>query len=195
SKDRKVFSQLSGVSLKARVSLEKVAFTDDMLFTHKGLSGPAILQISSHWKEGDEITIDLLPETNILDKMKSKKRGSGKVMIKNFLSGFMPQRLAFTFCEKRSLNKNLADYSDDKMNEICNALHQWKLMPAGTEGFSKAEATLGGVDTADISSKNMESHKVEGLYFIGEVVDVVGELGGYNLHWAWASGFAAGKYV
>ncbi len=191
--DIRHFSQLSGVSVKADVACKGRHFNGMILFTHRGLSGPAILQISSIWEKGTGITMNLFPDFDIY-KLFMKERGR-RVEMKNLLSGVMPGRLAHTLCERYIQSKSMNQYSDKELREIAGMLNNWTVMPAGTEGYEKAEVTRGGVDTEELSSKTMEAKKVSGFFFIGEVVDVTGQLGGYNLHWAWASGYAAGQYV
>lgn len=191
----KVFKELSGISVKCRVSCGNTSFTDDMLFTHKGLSGPAILQISSYWQNGETIKIDLFTEKDIYNLLLKKKDSSGKVLVKNYLSKFLTKRLSEIWCQKNKLDKNIASYSDQELKNIAANLHKWEVLPSGTAGFEKAEATRGGIDTKEISSKTMQTSKTPGLFFIGEVLDVVGHLGGYNLHWAWASGHTAGQFA
>jgi predicted Rossmann fold flavoprotein len=190
--DKKAFGKLAGISFPASVSCDKTTFSDDILFTHTGLSGPAILQISSYWDKGVPITIDTLPGMDIFADMTAKKKVSPKSHIKNFLYGYLSKRFAEAWCKKMGISKSFDQCSDREIKRIATDLHEWKLVPSDTEGYNKAHATRGGVDTADISSKTMESRKVKGLYFVGEVLDVVGHLGGYNLQWAWASGYAAG---
>jgi predicted Rossmann fold flavoprotein len=189
----KAFSEISGVSIDSIVSCNGTSFRENILFTHNGLSGPAILQISSYWDEGDAIRINLLPEQNI-EKLIEENRSS-KMMLDNFLSQFLPKRFvdiwSMMYFKPKSLNK----LSANEIKKIAEMLHYWVLIPSGTEGFGKAEVTKGGVDTGELSSKTMECKKINGLYFIGEVVDVTGWLGGYNFQWAWASGFAAGEYA
>jgi len=191
--DIRHFSKLSGVSVEADVACNGRHFKGMILFTHRGLSGPAILQVSSIWEKGNGINMNLFPDFDIYELF-MKERGR-KVEMKNLLSGVMPGRLAHTLCERYIQSKPMNQYSDKELREIASMLHNWTVMPAGTEGYEKAEVTVGGVDTEELSSKTMEAKKVHGLYFIGEVIDVTGQLGGYNLHWAWASGYAAGQYV
>jgi predicted Rossmann fold flavoprotein len=191
--DKKVFGQLAGVSLACTVTCAGRTFRGSVLFTHKGLSGPAALQASLAWEPGLPLTIDLLPDTDLLGTFAAKRRS--RIEMHNLLSGLLPKRLAQTWCQHRIVSKPLDQTSDRELQEIAKGLHAWEMVPKGTEGYATAEATAGGVDTDELSSKTMEAHKVPGLYFIGEVVDVTGELGGYNLHWAWASGHAAGQYA
>ncbi len=191
--DRKLAGELSGVSFPAAVSYGSKVFRGDVLFTHKGLSGPAILQISSYWNPGDVININLLPDTDAYELFMARRQG--RMEMHNLLSEFLPRRFAHKWCEMYIQSKPLNQYSDKELKVIAQQIHNWTVKPAGTEGYKTAEVTLGGIDTDELSSKTMEAKKASGLYFIGEVVDVTGQLGGYNLHWAWASGFAAGQYV
>jgi len=193
--DREHYSKLSGVSFSGRVSLKKRRFDGDVLFTHRGLTGPAVLQISSYWNDGDELMIDIFPNIDIHSLILDKRDNSGKMLIKNFLTQHINKSFAHTLCEIHDLSEQLNSYSEKKLQNICKELHEWRITPAGTEGYRRAHAMKGGVDTKDISSKTMESKKVKGLYFIGEVLDVVGHLGGYNLQWAWSSGFTAGQHA
>ncbi|MEO8446135.1 MAG: NAD(P)/FAD-dependent oxidoreductase [bacterium] len=190
---RKIFSELSGISVDAVVSCGNASFRENILFTHKGLSGPAILQISSYMKEGESVIIDLLPEENFYELLIENSKSKTELI--NFLSAFFSKRFAEIFCKTYFISKPLTQYSHKEFKIISDSIHNWKITPSGTEGFDKAEVTLGGVDTDELSSKTMESKNVKGLYFIGEVIDVTGWLGGYNFQWAWASGFAAGQYV
>ncbi len=189
----KRFKELSGISIDSIVSCNNRQFRGNILFTHRGLSGPAILHISLYWNTGDNLTINLLPEMDIY-KIFMLKRQS-KMKVNNLLSQYLPDRFSNTFCETYTESKMLNQYSDKELRNIAHQIHNWTITPSGTEGFKKAEVTLGGVDTKELSSRTMEANKVPGLYFIGEVVDVTGQLGGYNLHWAWASGYTAGQYV
>lgn len=187
------FGQLSGISVDSYVSYGKTGFRENILFTHRGLSGPAILQISSYCRNNESISVNLLPELNFYDILKSNS-GSRSLLV-NFLSEYFPKRFAQSFCEKYLPAKSLNQLTEKELKEISDKLHNWHIIVKGSEGFSKAEVTCGGIDTDELSSKTMESKKVKGLYFIGEVVDVTGWLGGYNFQWAWASGFAAGQFV
>jgi predicted Rossmann fold flavoprotein len=193
ARDAALFRELSGISLEAKVSCGRKEFTGSILFTHRGLSGPAILQISSYWKDGETITIDLLPhaEAAVILEAKSKTR----MRLHTLLSGFLPLRFARIWCEMQAPSKPIVQYTEKELQTIAHCLHHWEVLPGGTEGYGKAEVTVGGVDTEELSSKTMEAKKVQGLYFVGEVVDVTGQLGGYNLQWAWASGFTAGQYA
>lgn len=192
-KDLSIFKNLSGMSLAATVSLERMSFHENILFTHKGLSGPAILQASSYWRAGKPIRIDLVPGIDIFTILKNHQ--GKKIALKNLLMDFLPARLAETLCAHIFKNKPLNQYSLKELREIAHLLGDWKIIPKGTEGYARAEVTVGGIDTSELSSKTMEVKKVPGLYFVGEVVDVTGHLGGYNFQWAWSSGFAAGQYA
>ncbi|TAL26981.1 MAG: NAD(P)/FAD-dependent oxidoreductase [Nitrospirae bacterium] len=192
-KDISTFAELSGISINASVSCNNKEFLGDILFTHRGLSGPAILQISSYWNQGDAININLLPAMNVYELFLSKRES--KMEIKNFLSRYLPKRFAQRWCDLYIQAKPICSYTEKELKGIAHKLHNWEIKPKETEGYKKAEVTLGGIDTGELSSKTMEAKKVAGLYFIGEVIDVTGQLGGYNLHWAWASGYAAGQYA
>lgn len=189
----KTYIELSGLSIDSIVTCNNISFGENILFTHKGLSGPAILQISSYWNEGDEVIIDLFPYIDIVSLIEESK--PNKTELLNVLAKIFPKRFAEKWCELNFPTKPVNRLSEKEIIQISEMLHNWKIIPKGTEGFGKAEVTKGGVDTDELSSKTMESKKVKGLYFIGEVVDVTGWLGGYNFQWAWASGFAAGQYV
>lgn len=183
---------LSGIALPVTISSNGKHFTENMLFTHKGISGPVVLQISAHWKKGDSIEIDLLPYASIEESI---KEAGSKPLLKTIINRHFPERLASALIRKELGEKQLAQLSKKDMQEIHASIHAFNVVPTGTEGMKKAEATGGGVDTADVSSKTMESKLCKGLYFTGEVLDVLGDLGGFNLHWAWASGNAAGEVV
>ena len=193
SGDQKAFRELAGISLDAVVSCGKKSFRGNILFTHRGLSGPAILQASSYWNKGDRIVIDLLPDRSIHDEFQDKRES--RTTMQNLLSGHFPKRFAQTWCDLALVSKPIIQYSDKELRRIADQLHAWEIVPGGNEGYTVAEVTAGGVDTRELSSKTMEAATVSGLYFIGEVMDVTGELGGYNLHWAWASGHAAGEFA
>jgi len=193
SQGQTAMAGLSGVSLPVVAQCDSGHFAEAILFTHRGLSGPAILQISSYWREGDAIHFDLLPEPGQMNALLSA-RASGRTLL-NILSEFWPKRFAETWCKQYAPEKPLVHYKQPEFDSVVKRLRAWTFVPAGTEGYAKAEVTLGGVDTAELSSKTMESRKVPGLFFIGEVVDVTGWLGGYNFQWAWASGHAAGEVV
>ena len=187
------FKNLAGVSLDADISYGKESFRENILFTHKGLSGPAVLQISSYWTHGKSVTIDLLPTKNALEILQNSR--DSKKELANFLGEFLPNRFASVFCETVIKSKPLKNYSDSELTDIAEKLNNWQLAFDETEGYQKAEVTRGGVSTDELSSKTMEVTRVKGLYFIGEVVDVTGWLGGYNFQWAWSSAFAAGQFV
>ena len=186
---------LSGVSVNAEVRHGKTAFREALLFTHRGLSGPAILQISSYWREGDEITLSLEPDVDFAAVLKAARKENGRQAVQTVLALHLPKRLAQYVAERLALEKPLADLSDQALEAAANFLRAWTIKPAGSEGYRTAEVTLGGIDTAGLDSKTMMAKTVPGLYFIGECVDVTGWLGGYNFQWAWASGHAAGESV
>lgn len=192
-KDLRFFKELSGVSINASISCNRKEFRGDILFTHRGLSGPAILQISSYWNQGDSIIINLLPAIDAYELFAAKQQS--KMELKNFLPQYLPKRFIQKWCDLYIQPKPICQYTDRELNRISHQIHNWEIKPKETEGYKKAEVTLGGIDTDELSSKTMEAKKVAGLYFIGETVDVTGQLGGYNLHWAWASGYAAGQYA
>ncbi|HBR69298.1 MAG TPA: aminoacetone oxidase family FAD-binding enzyme [Rhodospirillaceae bacterium] len=187
--------ELSGVSVEAVVSCGKTSFSEGFLFTHRGLSGPSILQISSYWREGEEIVVDLSPGKDVLSFFKDRKREHGGQDVQRVLSNILPERLARSICVAENMEGRLADLTDTKLAVLAGAANNWRVKPSGTEGYRTAEVTLGGVDTADLSSKTMEARNQPGLYFIGEVVDVTGHLGGFNFQWAWSSGYVAGQNV
>lgn len=185
---------LSGVSVESRVHNQHATFDEALLFTHRGLSGPAILQISSYWTPGEAITINILPNLDLFAALKSARTDHPKQHPKNWLSQHLPQRVA-DFVTAGIDHQRLADMNDAALKDIALRVNEWFVKPAGSEGFRTAEVTRGGVDTQGLSSKTMEARTVPGLYFIGEVVDVTGHLGGHNFQWAWASGHAAGTVV
>ncbi len=187
------FNELSGASLDAVVSCNGTSFRENILFTHRGLSGPAILQISSYWNRGDEISVDLSPDVDLLEYLKEKH--SSVAELSTVLSSIFPNRLAKQWCERYVPTKPILHFSFKELAAIADQLHHWNLVPQSTEGYEKAEVTCGGVDTNELSSKTMGAKKAPGVFFIGEVVDVTGHLGGYNFQWAWASGFVAGEVV
>jgi predicted Rossmann fold flavoprotein len=186
-----VFKELAGVSLEAAISCGGKRSKGSLLFTHRGLSGPAALQASLHWTTGEPLLIDLLPDRDILTILMARRRS--RMELRTLLGEHLPKRLAEIWCGLMGDTRPLDQTSDRELKEIAEGLHTWKVLPKGTEGYGTAEVTAGGVDTDELSSKTMEAKKVPGLYFIGEVVDVTGELGGFNLHWAWASARAAGE--
>ena len=184
------FSKLAGISIDSLVSFTKTNFRENILFTHRGLSGPAILQISNYWKREKPVSIDLLPNVDALELLENNRES--KQNLDNFLSKYLPNRFAESFIT----NKNPVNQISKKDREkVAESLNNWQVLFNETEGYHKAEVTLGGIDTNELSSQTMESKKVKGLYFIGEVVDVTGWLGGYNFQWAWSSGFASGQSV
>jgi len=193
SKDFKPYQELSGVSLDAEVSCNGMSFRENILLTHRGLSGPAILQISSYWNPGDSISVNLLPDIDVHDMLRAHHHS--KKQPATILEQFLPASFTKAWFAQRGESKPTNQYSTDDLKSIAASLTNWLLTPTGTEGYEKAEVTIGGVDTDELSSKTMETKKVPGLYFIGEVVDVTGWLGGYNFQWAWSSGWAAGQAV
>jgi len=187
--------ELSGLSLEAVVSFNKTFFEEGMLFTHRGLSGPSILQISSYWKLGDNIKINLSPKLDIFKLLKSKKNSNPKQDINTIISEILPKRLAYMICKQNDVSGNISELSNKLLKQLSNSINTWVINPTGSEGYRTAEVTLCGIDTDEISSKTMMSIKNPGLFFIGEVMDVTGHLGGYNFQWAWSSGFVAGQYA
>ena len=187
------FRPLSGVSVPSRVRLGGAEFVENILVTHRGLSGPAVLQISSYWTRGDALDIDLLPGLDAYELLSERRETSAELA--TLLGLHLPKRFAQRWCELYAPSRPLRSYTESELRDVARALHGWRVRPAGTEGFQKAEVTKGGVDTDELSSKTLEARKVPGLYFIGEVVDVTGHLGGFNFQWAWASGYAAGQSV
>jgi predicted Rossmann fold flavoprotein len=184
---------LAGVAVGARVQSGKTAFEEALLFTHRGLSGPAILQISSYWRPGGVLRISLLPGTDLFQALRLARAQNGRQEIHNILATLLPRRLAKDIVDAQDCVGTLADLSDAKLRMLSDAVNDWRVTPAGSEGYRTAEVTLGGVDARDLDSRTMEAKAVPGLYFIGEVVDVTGWLGGYNFQWAWSSGWCAGQ--
>ena len=184
---------LSGISLDALVSCDGRQFRENILITHRGLSGPAILQISSYWRPRISITINLLPDLDAQQVLTEHE--NREITLANFLSQFLPRRFVLAWCALNSFSQPLKRYTSRELAEIARQLNQWEVMPTGTEGYRKAEVTAGGISTTELSSQTMAVKKVAGLYFIGEVVDVTGQLGGFNFQWAWASGYVAGQSV
>ena len=193
--DKQRLAPLSGVSVDSIVSNERIRFRENILFTHRGLSGPAILQISSYWSPGEAVSINLLPEVDLVELLNSKRVDSPNTRLKTVLSAILPRKLLPVFIRPSGLDKPLQELSQQQMQQIAGQLQRWEVRPNGTEGYRTAEVTLGGVDCDELSSRTMESQRVKGLYFIGEVVDVTGWLGGYNFQWAWSSGWCAGQVV
>jgi predicted Rossmann fold flavoprotein len=189
------FKEMSGVAVDAVVSCGKARFDEALLFTHRGLSGPAILQISSYWRDGRDIVIDMAPKLDVLAALKKLRGDHPRQEMATALTDLLPKRLARIIAEGAGGPERIADFSDVLLTRVAAAVKEWRVRPNGTEGYRTAEVTLGGVDTAELSSKTFEARSVPGLHFIGEVVDVTGHLGGFNFQWAWSSGVAAGKYV
>jgi|TARA_B110000211_G_scaffold22024_2_gene22764 predicted Rossmann fold flavoprotein len=187
--------ELSGLSLEALISFNKTFFEEGMLFTHRGLSGPSILQISSYWKLGSDIKVNLSPKQDVFKFLEKEKKMNPKQDINNLISQILPKRLAYMICKENGVSGNICELSNKLLKQLCSSINTWIIIPTGSEGYRTAEVTLGGVDTDEISSKTMMSLKNPGLFFIGEVVDVTGHLGGYNFQWAWSSGFVAGQYA
>lgn len=187
---------LAGVAVDgAVVSCGKTRFEEAMLFTHRGISGPSILQISSYWREGDEIGISMLPETDLFEALRQARTANGRQALQTALGAHLPKALAQSVAEEARMPGNIADLSDKQLRRAAEMVNGWRIKPAGSEGYRTAEVTLGGVDTRDLDSRTMAAKAVPGLYFIGEVVDVTGWLGGYNFQWAWSSGWCAGQAV
>jgi hypothetical protein len=193
--DKERFAELSGIAINSIVEHENKSFRENILFTHRGLSGPAILQISSYWKPGETITINLLPDIELQQALKSAREKQPKIKLKTFMYTLLPKRLVNSFIDSHLLEKTLQEVSFEQFQDISVEIQQWVIKPNGTEGYRTAEVTLGGVDCDAISSKTFESKTTTGLYFIGEVLDITGWLGGYNFQWAWSSGWCAGQYV
>jgi predicted Rossmann fold flavoprotein len=184
---------LAGIGVPAHVRCREATFEEAILFTHRGLSGPAILQISSYWREGDDLAIALLPSLNVFETLRDARKTNGRQMLSTYLSEFLPKRLAQMIAGEQGVAGRLGDLSDKTLHRIDEAVNFWSLRPVGSEGYRTAEVTLGGVDTNALDSGTMAVKAVPGLFFIGEVVDVTGWLGGYNFQWAWSSGWCAGQ--
>lgn len=193
--DKNLLAELSGISVDCIVSNERMQFRENILFTHRGISGPAILQISSYWQPGETVSINLLPETDVVALLNVRQSKQPNLKLKTVLNEILPKRLIPLLLSEAMIEKPLQELSQIRIQEIAQQLQHWQIKPNGTEGYRTAEVTLGGVDCDGISSKTMESKKSSGLYFIGEVVDVTGWLGGYNFQWAWSSGWCAGQVV
>jgi len=189
------FYALSGVSVDAEILIGKTSFREGLLFTHRGLSGPSVLQISSYWDQGAKITINLLPDLDLFSLIKQNKSEFPKKTLKTILYNHLPKRLVDDILSELDLNGKLADLSHEKLRSLSKRVQKWDVIPNGTEGYRTAEVTCGGVNVNDISAQTMEAKSQKGLYFIGEVIDVTGHLGGYNFQWAWSSGFVAGQDV
>ena len=194
-KDAEWYAQLSGNSIFCRVSNDRISFEENILFTHWGLSGPAILQISSYWRPGEYFRIDLLPDRNITEIIQKEKQINGRKPLSGLLSEIFTKKFAVALSKFLPLNKNLASLSNDELQSIDTLIHFFDVKPAGDKGYDKAEVMRGGVDTEELSSKTLEAKKVPGLYFGGECVDVTGWLGGYNFQWAWSSGFVIAQNI
>lgn len=184
---------LAGVSVDASVASGRIRFEEAMLFTHRGLSGPAILQVSSYWREGGEIEVDMAPGMDVFEALRRARAEHARQTVPTVLARFLPRRLAQLIAETTGASGNIADSSDMVLRRVATAVNAWRVRPAGSEGYRTAEVTVGGVDTRALDSRTMAAKAVPGLYFIGEVVDVTGWLGGYNFQWAWASGWCAGQ--
>jgi predicted Rossmann fold flavoprotein len=195
TEDKAALAELSGISVPSEISNPRARFKENILFTHRGLSGPAILQMSSYWQPGEAVTVNLLPDMDLLEWLKEQHTAHPNSKLKTVLAEVLPKRLAPALLGSGVANMPLQAFSHTRLAAIAGQLQQWQIKPNGTEGYRTAEVTLGGVDCNELSSKTMESRKVDGLYFIGEVVDVTGWLGGYNFQWAWSSGWCAGQVV
>ncbi|PSW19361.1 NAD(P)/FAD-dependent oxidoreductase [Photobacterium sanctipauli] len=195
--EKEAFADLSGIAFPAVIEAEDgTSFKENLLFTHRGLSGPVVLQISSYWTPGQKVTIDLLPDLDLEETLNAMRDKHPNQSLKNSLSRLLPKRLIEVLIERGDLtDKPLKQFNPKDITAMANYFHQWSIAPNGTEGYRTAEVTLGGVDTDELSSKTMETKKVPGLFFVGEVMDVSGWLGGYNFQWAWSSGFVAGQYA
>jgi predicted Rossmann fold flavoprotein len=190
-----ICKELTGLSVEAVVSFKKTFFEEGMLFTHRGLSGPSVLQISSYWKLGDNIKVNLSPKIEVDKFLNDKKVSNPKQDINITVSEILPKRLAHIICNENNVSGNICELSKNVLNQLSSSINAWVINPTGSEGYRTAEVTLGGIDTEEISSKTMMSKKHSGLFFIGEVMDVTGHLGGYNFQWAWSSGYVAGQYA
>ena len=190
-----ICKELTGLSVEAVVSFKKIFFEEGMLFTHRGLSGPSVLQISSYWKLGDNIKVNLSPKLDVDKFLNDKKVSNPKQDINITVSEILPKRLAHIICSENNVSGNICELSKKVLNQLSSSINAWVINPTGSEGYRTAEVTLGGIDTEEISSKTMMSKKHSGLFFIGEVMDVTGHLGGYNFQWAWSSGYVAGQYA
>jgi predicted Rossmann fold flavoprotein len=184
---------LAGIAVAAAVSCGRARFEGPVLFTHRGLSGPAVLQISSYWREGDELAVAMLPDLEVAAALKRARAEHGRQALPTALGALLPQRLAAKIAAENGPDRRMGDLSDKHISRVGAAVQDWRVKPVGSEGYRTAEVTLGGVDTSELDSRTMQAEAVRGLYFIGEVVDVTGWLGGYNFQWAWSSGWAAGQ--
>lgn len=193
--EKDIYAALSGISINCRVHCNNIDFEESLLFTHRGLSGPAILQISSYWDVKDDIKIKICPNMNWHEELTKAKKGQGNTQLKTYLNTHLPKKFIVSIFKQEILDKPLKQLEHKDFESIHQQLTELAIKPAGTEGYRTAEVTLGGVDCNELSSKTMEAKKIPGLYFVGEVMDVTGWLGGYNFQWAWASGYAAGRHV
>ncbi|HIF55581.1 MAG: NAD(P)/FAD-dependent oxidoreductase [Methylococcales bacterium] len=193
--EKQKYSALSGVAVAAEVICKNQSFKENVLFTHRGLSGPVMLQISSYWQAGEAIAVNFLPDLDVVELLQQKRADNVKHQIKNSLAEYLPKRLVEALLDQKYWAISMQDISNQQIDDIARAIQYWQIKPNGTEGYRTAEVTLGGVDCSSISSKTMQSNEITGLYFIGEVLDVTGWLGGYNFQWAWSSGWCAGQYV
>lgn len=193
--DKDKLAQLPGIAVDSLVSCKNQSFRENILFTHRGLSGPAILQISSYWREGEAISINLLPNLDLFAHFKMLRQDSPQKQVKTALAEHLPKRLIDIFLDASLIEKKIQSLSNNEIEQLDHSIHHWSIRPNGTEGYRTAEVTLGGVDCNALSSKTMECKDINGLYFIGEVIDVTGWLGGFNFQWAWSSGWAAGQVV
>ena len=194
-KEKTYFQPLSGIAIPVVVSCRGKSFQEAMLFTHRGLSGPAMLQISSYWQYGDTLSVDLLPDMEISTFLTQQKQQHPKIQLQTTLYKILPKRLCHVLMQTILANKTLSQLNPSQLDHIEQQLHHWQIKPSGTEGYRTAEVTLGGIDTQAISSKTMQAKKHQGLFFIGEVLDVTGHLGGFNFQWAWSSGYCAGLHA
>ncbi|WP_390594131.1 NAD(P)/FAD-dependent oxidoreductase [Simiduia litorea] len=190
-----IVNELSGLSLNVRVTCNKQSFSDPLLFTHRGLSGPAMLQISNYWRPSDSLLIDFYPDGDLAEQIKTWRSQGNKSELKNLLAMLLPKRFVESWLPDGEGSRAVNQYSDADISRIAEKFQRWRVTPSGTEGYRTAEVTMGGVDTQGVSSKTFEAKTTPGLYFVGEVLDVTGWLGGFNFQWAWASGFCAGQYV
>jgi predicted Rossmann fold flavoprotein len=193
--DLAAWRHLAGVSVTARVGHGKTGFREGLLFTHRGLSGPSVLQISSYWREGDMLQVDLADGSDVAAALKAARAINGRQSLAKALARLVPEKLAGTILDQMKLSGNLADQGNAVLDKVGTAVNGWLVRPVGSEGYRTAEVTLGGVDTRALDARTLEARTVPGLHFIGEVVDVTGWLGGYNFQWAWSSGWAAGQAV
>lgn len=193
--DKEKSAALSGIAIDSHVSNEHQGFRENTLFTHRGLSGPAILQLSSYWQPGETVSINLCPAVELIDELTTLQQRRPQLQLNNALHHWLPKKLVAILLIHLPLEAKLQSLSETQLGQIAKGIHQWQIKPSGTEGYRTAEVTLGGIDCDALSSKTMESRDVKGLYFIGEVVDVTGWLGGFNFQWAWSSGWCAGQYV